>query len=558
MIFPLLLVMVSFLSLAWRAQAAGIDSAVPAEKIDALFAEWDTPDSPGGSLAVIRDGQILYRRGYGRANLEYGVPNTPQTPFHVASVSKQFTAFAIHLLASEKKLSLDDDVRKHLPELHDFGKTITLRHLLHHTSGLRDQWDLLMMAGWRIEDVITQEDILRLVWRQRGLNFEPGTAYLYSNTGYSLLGEIVRRVSGQTLREFTEARIFKPLGMASTHFHNDHTEVVEGRAYSYHSNGGSGFRHAVLSFSNEGATSLFTTVEDMAKWDRNLYDGRVGGMEVVRAMHEKGRLNSGKEISYASGLDISRYKGLGTVVHTGMDAGFRSVYLRFPRQRFSVVFLANLGSIDAARLAFSVADLFLEGEFQPDPEAKNPPPEIRRAEVDPKTFDAYAGEYWFRAGFVREVLREGDQLYVRAPGSPKVELVPQSKTIFVARDAVRARYTFSRPRRGKSPRVRREAGEEILTGNRVESVAFTPGQLRAYEGRYYSEELGVLYTVTARDGTLHLRGQKREAALIPKTRLRFDSDLGGVDFKRARRSVEGFTLSTFRARNVEFRKVEIK
>src|SRR5579862_9812223 len=227
------------------------ENAELSASVDALFTTWDQSGAPGAALAVVEDGQIVYTRGYGMANLEYAVPITPSTIFHVASISKQFTSFAINLLALEGRLSLDDDIRTHFPEFGDFGKTITLRHLRHHTSGLRDQWDLLQLAGWRMEDVITEQDILDLAWKQRDLNFAPGAEHLYCNTGYTLLAVIVKRVAGQSLREFAQERIFAPLGMTNTHFHDDHRMVVPNRAYSYAlREGGEGFEHRVLSFAN--------------------------------------------------------------------------------------------------------------------------------------------------------------------------------------------------------------------------------------------------------------------------------------------------------------------
>ncbi|MCW4036925.1 MAG: beta-lactamase family protein, partial [Candidatus Bathyarchaeota archaeon] len=202
------------------------------KKIDEIFSEWDRTDSPGSALAVLKDGEIVYKRGYGMANLEYGIPITPTTIFHVASVSKQFTAFAVALLAQEGKLSLDDDVRRYVPDLPDFGETITIRHLIHHISGLRDQWELLIAAGWRMEDVIKTEDVLELVREQKELNFKPGSEYLYCNTGYTLMALIVERVSGKPFRDFCAERIFQPLAMENTHFHDDHKMIVENRAYS--------------------------------------------------------------------------------------------------------------------------------------------------------------------------------------------------------------------------------------------------------------------------------------------------------------------------------------
>ncbi|MFO0985337.1 MAG: serine hydrolase domain-containing protein, partial [Planctomycetota bacterium] len=209
-------------------QAAPSD--VSSDQVDRLFARFDKPDSPGCAIAVVKDGQVVYEHGYGMANLDDGVPITADTVFHVASVSKQFTSFAVALLADQGKLSLDDDVRRYVPEVPDFGAKITLRHLMHHTSGLRDQWSLLMLAGWRLEDVITESDILDLISHQRELNFPPGERHLYCNTGYTLLAIVVQRVSGRSLRAFAEDEMFEPLGMTSTHFHDDHRMIVKHRA----------------------------------------------------------------------------------------------------------------------------------------------------------------------------------------------------------------------------------------------------------------------------------------------------------------------------------------
>src|SRR5262245_19582056 len=203
------------------------------DRADRLFARWDTGRTPGCAVGVVRDGKLVYEKAYGLADLEQGSRIGPDTVFHIASVSKQFTALAVLLLEKDGKLSLDDDVRKHLPELHDFGRMITLRHLLQHTSGLRDQWSLLTLAGWRMDDVITDDDVFRLVCRQRELNFDPGARHLYSNTGYTLAARIVARVSGQTFPDFTRKRIFEPLGMSHTRFPADHQEIIPKRARSY-------------------------------------------------------------------------------------------------------------------------------------------------------------------------------------------------------------------------------------------------------------------------------------------------------------------------------------
>ena len=333
------------------------------QKVDQIFAEWDHTNTPGCSLAVIKDGQIIYSRGYGMANLDYGIPIRPDTVFHIASISKHFAALAVTLLAHEGKLSLDDEIQKYVPEVPDFGEKITLRHLIHHTSGLRDQWELLIAAGWRMDDVITMEDILELVSKQRELNFKPGEKHVYCNTGYTLLSFTVQRVTGKTMREFCEERLFKPLGMKHTHFHDDHTMIVPNRATSYAPAGPNKFSISVLSYANVGATSLFTTVEDMALWDQEFYEGKVFGKDVIEEMHTRGVLNSGKKIEYAQGLVVSQYRGLKTVEHGGADAGYRTQLLRFPDQHFSVVVFANLGTIAPSTLAYKIADLYLADQM---------------------------------------------------------------------------------------------------------------------------------------------------------------------------------------------------
>ncbi|MDX1286002.1 MAG: serine hydrolase domain-containing protein, partial [Draconibacterium sp.] len=292
-------------------------------RIDSLFLKWSNNNSPGAAITIVKNGEIEYKAGYGLANLEYNIPVTPQTVFHIASVSKQFTAFAVLLLENEGKLSMDDDIRKHIPEVPDFGEKITLKHLVHHTSGMRDQWNLLAMAGWRLDDVITKEHILKLVAKQKDLNFKPGEKFMYCNTGFTLLAEVVERVSGQSFAEYTKENIFMPLKMNSTLFYDNHEKIVKNRAYSY-----KGFRNnpikSVLSYANAGATSLFTTVEDISLWAANFEEPVVGNQQIFAKMEERAILNNGDTISYAYGQSIGKYKGLKTITHGGADAGYRT------------------------------------------------------------------------------------------------------------------------------------------------------------------------------------------------------------------------------------------
>jgi len=330
-------------------------------------------ETPGATVAVQRDGKIVFSKGYGYADLEYGIKNTPSTIFHIASVSKQFTAFAIAMLADQGKLNLNDDIRKYLPELHDFGSVITIEHLVHHTSGLRDQWSLLMMAGWRLDDVITKDQIMRVLSRQTDLNFKPGDEMVYCNSGYTLMAEIVSRVTGETFSDWCKKNIFDPLEMKSTLFYDDHEKIVKNRAYSYYEVP-EGFKKSVLSYANAGATSLFTTVEDLSLWAVNFEKMKVGNKNVMDIMNRKFVLNNGDTIRYAFGQAIEEYKSLMSYSHGGADAGYRTFLLRFPDQHFSVCVFSNLASFDPGGLSYELANIYLAKELKEKPSQVPPPP----------------------------------------------------------------------------------------------------------------------------------------------------------------------------------------
>ena len=392
-----------------------------ASAIDRVFAQWERPNSPGASVAVIRRGEIIFSKGYGSAQLEYDVPITPTTVFHAASVSKQFTAMAVALLETEGKLSLDDEVQTYLSYVPRFAYPVTVRQLIHHTSGIRDQWELLAMAGWRLDDVITMDHIRTMMRHQQELNFEPNSEHLYSNMGYTLLAEIVGTLSGQSFGEFTEARIFEPLGMSRTHFHDDHEMIVRGRAYSYAADDDGGYRNAVLSFANAGATSLFTTAEDLVRWLDNFRHARVGGHTIIEQMRQRAVLNNGEQISYAHGVMIGTYRGLKTVFHGGADAGFRSYVTWFEEPEVGIAVLTNLGSIQPRRLALEVADVVMSEVFPNAKVADSLRDEGRGrgvrlpfAALRARAFPEYAGVYYSdELGTFYTVETDGNALVAR-------------------------------------------------------------------------------------------------------------------------------------------------
>ena len=542
--------------------SSATDSSLPPDdyelqkKVDALFAEWDHWDSPGAALAVVKDGEVIYKRGYGSAQLEYNIPITPSTIFHVASVSKEFTAFAISLLEEQGKLSLDDDIHKYLPEVPDFGEKITIRHLIHHINGMRDQWQLLAMAGWRLDDVITKEHILKLVRQQRDLNFKPGAEYLYSNTGFTLLAEIVERITGKTFREWTAENIFTPLGMSNTHFHDDHEMVVKNRAYSYRKDDEGTWKKSVLSYANVGATSLFTTVEDLARWALNFEEKRVGGPAVIERMQEQGVLNNGEKISYARGLVISDFRGLRTVGHSGGDAGFRTHFLMFPEQRFSVIVFSNLAQFNPRRLAQQVAEIYL-GDVM-TPEEMKGDDEPKTVEIDPVVLDSYVGRFKLKIGIIVTIEKEGDTLTVTAQNEEKIAMHPVSETEFYIEE-INGRITFEVDENGRVDKLVLVQGDSTIPGERIELSELSAEELGDYAGEYYSQELSTMYTLEVRDGGLVATHNRHSDIQLTHTG---EDEFSGnewffsvLNFQRNESGkIIGFKLSGGRVRNLVFEK----
>jgi CubicO group peptidase (beta-lactamase class C family) len=367
--------------------------------VDEVFEDLTAPGSPGCALGVYRDGQMIYAKGYGLANVEDNVPITPKSVFDIGSTSKQFTAASILLLEKQNKLSVNDDVRKYLPELPDYGKKITILQLLNHTSGLRDYLTLMELAGINTDSVTTDEDALALIVRQRALNFAPGSEWLYSNTGFFLLSVIVKRVSGKTEREFAAENIFTPLGMAHTQYRDSHTSLIADRALAYDPNEkGDGYTLDVSYFEQTGDGAVHTSVEDLLKWDENFYSGTIGGKIFLAELQEHGRLNSGKVLDYAKGLNVADYRGLHTVRHGGAWGGYRAELLRFPDQHFSVACLCNVRNANPSRRANQVADVYLNGLMKPRDSKKeleeNRKKEIHGAPLTADQLQAYAGDYW--------------------------------------------------------------------------------------------------------------------------------------------------------------------
>ena len=532
------------------------------KKVDALFARWDRPDSPGCALGVIQNGALVYKRGYGMANLDYNLPLSSASVFYIASTSKQFTAASIALLVKQGKISLDDPLRKHVPELPDLYDPVTVRHLVHHTSGIRDYLTLMPMASLRIEDVYSDEDFLGLLARQKELNFRPGEQFLYSNSGYVLMAIIVKRASGKSLAQFAEENIFKPLGMNSTRFRDDRTIIVKNRATGYSPRPSGGFSTVVSNFDRVGDGGLLSSVEDLALWDQNLYENKLagGGTDLIPQLLTVGTLTNGKKLTYAFGLMAGEYKGLKTIGHGGSFFGYRTDMIRFPEQRFSVICLCNVEAVNPGSLVRQVADLYLADQLKPEVAKVG----AARGTTE-KFIELSAEELKDKAGAYRDPsagtiwrLTAGDGHLRAAVFGISFRLAPLSATHFRAVDApVQADVYFQRqePGRPGTVRVEMEAQEPAVL-EAIELVSPTAAQLAEYTGDYFSDELQAAYKIEVEEGKLVVRRRNAPALRLNPT-LKDQFEVGGtnVGFTRdEQKRVSGFNLSAGRVKNIRFGK----
>jgi len=359
---PVFLLLALFL-LTSCAEQDRIESLNP--EIDKLFEEWDNDSSPGCALAIVKDGKIEYSRGYGMADLEHDIPITTSSVFYVGSVSKQFVTMCVLLLEEEGKLSLDDNITKYLPEFPDYGTPITIRNLIHHTSGIKDYLTLWEETGRSYLDYMPEDEVYKMICAQEELNFTPGEEHRYSNSCYFLLWFIIERASGTTLKQYASDNIFKPLGMNMSHFHDDYLHIIKDRAIGYSQDNGT-FGNLVMRFDLVGSGGLYTTVEDLYKWDQNFYNNKLGknGQALIDKMLTNGRFNNGEEVNYAFALVNDVYRGAKVVRHSGSLGGYRAQMMRFPENQFSVIILSNLSTFNPTELAYKVADIVLQSEFE--------------------------------------------------------------------------------------------------------------------------------------------------------------------------------------------------
>lgn len=501
----LILIVLSFTSSESYSQKLP-DSVV--RRIDNLFQKWDKTSAPGCAIGIVRNDTLVYAKGYGMANLENGIPISPETVFYMASVSKQFTGYGIILLARQEKLELDDDIRKYLSWVKDFGKTITIRQLLNHTSGLRDDITLAAITGLGYDGMLTQALAINLIKNQTSLNFDPGEQYSYSNSNYVLLAEIIKAVSGKSFRSFADSAIFKPLGMVNSQFQDNYAGLIKNRALSYSGTRDNETLNSIQNVYTVGDGGLFSNINDMAKWVINLYNPVVGDQLDIEQLTSKGKLNNGKEITYASGIGNNTYNGRTRYSHSGGLAGYRTIVSAFPELKMGFIVFSNDGDFNSSAKANELADIFIS------PGQTNNAGLIDQNEInkllikDSSIFRNYMGNYVNEDGTrLNFNLNEGKmslnvqgqsfKLYQFSRDTIALATRPETRFLFsiTVNDTVATQY---------SP------GETRIFRKYLTGISLTNKQLQSYTGTYYCPELDCNYGIELRDQQLILTSNKYE------------------------------------------------
>jgi len=530
---------VVFALLSIEARAQGVNGRVSESQVDAIFAKYNA-STPGCSVAASVDGQPVLQKAYGMSDLEHDVKNIPDTVFEAGSVSKQFTAATVLLLAQAGKLSLDDPVRKYIPELPDYGTPLTIRHMLNHTSGLRDWGSVEEIAGWpRTTRVYTHDHVIDIMSRQQHLNFPSGTNWSYSNTGFNLAAIIASRVSGDSFAEFSRKNVFAPLGMTHTQWRDDFTRIVKGRAIAYSDSRGE--FHQNMPFEDiHGNGGLLTTVGDLLKWNENFVEPKVGGVDFVRQQQTPGKFNDGRSHDYGLGLFIGEYKGLKQVSHSGATAGYRAFLTRFPDQHVSVAVLCNVSTAQAEQYGHQVADLFLAPSL--------------KSSLPPKQVSLSASDLDAKAGLYRELTTGEAMTIVHDKGALRIipaTLVSVSPTKFVANDGRILEFN------GRSGAKISYSNGTVESYERVQPANPTAQELNAYVGSYMSDEAEVTMKVALRNGALEI--SRRPNTTIKLTPIYADTFNGGrLGTIRFHRNTSGavteFSVVQYRVWDLRFRK----
>ena len=522
------------------------------QKIDSIIAKWDTPDSPGGVVGIMIRGELKFIKSFGLASLDFEIPNNDNTIFNIGSVSKQFTAMGIVRLCEEGKLSVDDDIRKYLPDLPDFGHVITIRHLLHHTSGLRDIHSLLAIAGWREEDPRSNEDLLRIMKDQQDLNFNPGDEYMYSNTGYILLAMIIETVTGESFINWMKNAIFIPLRLSNTYIENKPTRVVRGNATSYNAVKEIGFVRAVEYWNYYGSGNVHTTANDLLLWSSYFINPPQEWKTSFEILQTVDTLNNGKKNIYAYGLEIADYYGERRIQHGGSVGGFRSYACVFPNKQICIAMLTNFSSSQPEQKVNLISELVI-----PELLRDNKPQEKQKVEyplIPNENLKKYTADYWCDASNVaRKIYLKNDTLwFFRSEGkeSPLLYLGNDEFIMFNTESRLKVKFIID-DHNSKTMLV--GAGDPYNYYKLYKPVSVNTKYLSEFTGQFFSPELKTIYTFTLKKDTLigyHPKYGDLKITVLKQDLFQSQKPLGTINFIRDnRKNIIGIRVAFERVKN---------
>lgn len=531
------------------------DFKIQLEQIDTFLSSKYNENTPGCVIGIVKDGKLIYTKGFGMANLDYEIPMTPKSIINIMSVSKQFTAACIALLIIDKKLSLTDDIHKYIPEFPEYGQKITVEHLIRHTSGIRDYNDLVTIAGGSAENVAKRSDGLALVMKQKELNFPPGDQYSYSNSGYLLLSYIVERISGMSFEDFAKKEIFEPLEMNQTFFSDEPHQIIKNRVTSYGKDEHGNYFPFNLNDNRMGCAGLFTTIEDLYKWDKNFYEGTVGGEMFNELMLSLKPLNNGKENDYAFGNIIDRHEGFKEILHSGGLLGIRCKLSRFPTEKLSIIYLGN-GSQDVNNEFYPIASLLLINKPLPTTQSTSKPIDslFNKTELTKTEMERITGLFRFQEGNLLAQISLNNKGYLEwqiINSNDKVRLYTEAKTEMKLPNGQTIKSFENNP---DSLLLITRSGK-IIGGRRLKCVS--ENKLAGYTGNYNCEELQKNLEIKKEDDNLifQLAGMTiKQPLLVETNQLQFNHPLLGVvtvTFKLNKKNTF-LLLSTERTSNLKF------
>jgi len=531
------------------------------QQIDSLFISWNQPNHPGGSVGIMKEGKVIFSRAYGLTSLEYLVPNTPDTRFNIASVSKQFTCMGIVLLHIQGKLSLDDDVRKHLPELPIFEDTITIRHLIHHTSGMRSLHALLEMAGWRGDDSRTNEDLFRFMRNQKDLNFKPGAEYLYCNTGYMLMADIIEKITEEKFAVWVYDNVFEPLGMINTYVEDDYSRVVPVNATSYYGSASHGFSRAIEFWGYVGSGNIHSTTNDLLVWLTNYYHPQTGWENAFQLMQSQGILNNGDTLDYAFGININKYKGGNGISHGGSIGGYRSIVQAFPDHELNIAILTNFSSSNTGSKLNRISNILLKLDADVEPGLITAD-SISSRFLSNEELAKFCGHYWNeKSGYARKIYLKDDTLRYFRPESSESKLIPVGENAFqMSNVAFVIKVSFEILSDKRKVMIVQVDDDDPIRSESYDPPEITSGLLNSYTGRYYSPELDTHYSLYVKGDSLLMGNQSRHGDF--EIRIIREDDLegklrafSGIKVKRDKKKrILGLLVSNGRVRNLWFEK----